>query len=172
MKRYAIVENGVVTNPAVRAEAALNNNWLELPEGLAVQAGWRYENGTFIEPVVEDEPVKTKVPLTNIAVASANARLEGDIWWIPESEAFTLTADVPLPDGELMIMSERVIDGDTVVDDMRFIAVIEQGQVTINGKFKTSGNYQITAERLNKGLARIGQRFELAFSKIEFDAYV
>ena len=118
------------------------------------------------------EPEVTKLSLTNVAVTSASARKVGDIWWMPENEVFTLTADVALPDSELMIMSERVINGDTVVDDMRFIANIANGQVTINGTFKTSGNYQITAERLNSGLARIGMPLELIFNKIEFDVYV
>lgn len=113
-----------------------------------------------------------QVELSSVEVSSASARKVGGIWWMPENEAFTLTADVALPDSELMIMSERVVNGDTVVDDMRFIANIANGQVTINGTFKTSGNYQITAERLNSGLARIGMPIELIFNKIEFDVYV
>lgn len=128
--------------------------------------------GYAAKPLLNDAPPKEQIELSNVAVSSASARKVGDIWWMPENEAFTLTADVALPDSELMIMSERVINGDTVVDDMRFIANIANGQVTINGTFKTSGNYQITAERLNSGLARIGMPIELIFNKIEFDVYV
>lgn len=119
-------------------------------------------------------PVTTKpqINLTNALVVSASAQKVGDIWWLPESEQFTLTANVALPDSKLMVMIERVIDGSNVVDDMRVIADIKNGVVTIAAKFKTSGNYQITAERLNRGLARIGQDIELVFDRIEFDVYV
>lgn len=126
--------------------------------------GFRVKTEVLSTPVIE---------LTNIAVASANAELgAGNIWWLPQGEQFTLTANVSLPDANMMIIIERVASGSTVIDDVRVKATIENGVVTINAAFAQSGNYQITAERLNAGLDIIGAGFNLVFDKIEFDAYV
>ena len=114
-----------------------------------------------------------EIELTNVQVSSASAELgAGNIWWIPQGEQFTLTANVALPDANMMIIIERLANGSTVIDDIRVKASIASGVVTINAAFSQSGNYQITAERLNAGLDTIGAGFKLAFEKIEFDAYV
>lgn len=111
--------------------------------------------------------------LTNIVVQGDHVTLgNGGIWWIPQNERFELTANVALPDTEMMIIIERVANGSNVIDDIRVKAQIIDGVVTINGVFSQSGNYQITAERLNAGLEIIEAPFRLAFDKVEFDAYV
>lgn len=127
-----------------------------------------YEETTF--SIATETPT---VELTNVQVTGANAELgAGNIWWIPQGEPFTLQGEVNLPDSDMMIIIERVASGNTVIDDLRAKASIVAGVVTINAVFTQSGNYQITAERLNAGLRTIGGGFELAFEKIEFDAYV
>lgn len=155
-----------------------NNEWIN---GEPTQNGQRYravfdfgndklgyEEKTF--SIAESTPT---IELTNVQVASASAELgAGDIWWLPQGEPFTLTANVALPDANMMIIIERVANGSTVIDDVRVKATIANGVVTINAAFAQSGNYQITAERLNAGLDTIGAGFNLAFDKIEFDAYV
>lgn len=113
------------------------------------------------------------IKLTNITVTGEHVSLgNGGIWWIPQSERFELTANVELPDSDMMIIIERVANGTHVIDDIRVKAQIIDGIVTIKGVFSQSGNYQITAERLNAGLDIIEAPFRLAFDKVEFDAYV
>ncbi|TMP46403.1 hypothetical protein CWB96_12995 [Pseudoalteromonas citrea] len=113
------------------------------------------------------------IALTNTTVTSPSAQLIGNIWWLPKDEPFTITANAEgLPDGGLMVMVERVINATQPVDDIRFVANIQNGQITMQGKFEQSGNYIITAERLNAGLERIGAPFRLAFDTLELDAYV
>jgi hypothetical protein len=54
--RFAIIENGTVTNVVIAdAETATANGWIDCPD-----AGpqWTYANGVFTEPVVV-EPVVT-----------------------------------------------------------------------------------------------------------------
>ena len=127
-----------------------------------------YEETTF--NIITETPT---IELTNVQVTSTSAELgSGNIWWLPQNEPFTLTANVALPDANMMIIVERVANGSIVIDDMRVKATIANGVVTINAAFAQSGNYQITAERLNAGLDTIGAGFNLAFDKIEFDAYV
>lgn len=119
----------------------------------------------------QDEPILIK--LTDITVTGEHVSLgNGGIWWIPQNEQFELTANVALPDSSMMIIIERVANGTHVIDDIRVKAQIIDGVVTINGVFSQSGNYQITAERLNAGLEIIEAPFRLAFDKVEFDAYV
>jgi len=55
--RYAIIENGIVTNVVVAdAETANANGWIECP---VAGPGWTYANGIFTEPVVIEPPVPT-----------------------------------------------------------------------------------------------------------------
>ena len=113
------------------------------------------------------------VQLTDVTVTGENVMLGGGgIWWLPKNSTFTLTANAQLPDSEMMVIIERVINGGTVIDDLRVKATIVGGVITVNGRFAMSGNYQITSERLNKGLETIGAPFRLAFGKVEFDAHV
>lgn len=113
------------------------------------------------------------VELTNVNVTGEHVTLgNGGIWWLPKNSEFTLTANAELPDAEMMIIVERVINGSTVVDDLRIKAAITGGVITVNGLFAMSGNYIVTAERLNQGLEIIDAPFRLAFDKVEFDAHV
>jgi hypothetical protein len=48
MNRYAIIENGVVTNVVVAdADTAAQNGWIQCDHG---GPGWIYANGVFTEP--------------------------------------------------------------------------------------------------------------------------
>ncbi len=126
---------------------------------------------TSVEEAKPQAPVV--VSLTNVNVTGEHVVLgSGDIWWLPKNSPFTLTANAQLPNAQMMIIVERVINGGVVVDDLRIKASIENGIITVNGLFAMSGNYQITSDRLNKGLETIGAPFRLAFEKVEFDAHV
>jgi hypothetical protein len=119
---------------------------------------------------VYKDPSVATIPVTNVVVSGANK--VGDIWWVQVGSTWTLTADVTLPNGQMMVMLERIVDGLQPVDDVRFIASITSGKLTISGKFDQSGNYTISKERLNRGLERIKAPFRLDFALVEFDAYV
>jgi hypothetical protein len=62
--RYAIIENGVVTNVVVAdAEYAQSQGWIECPDA---GPGWTYADGVFTAPVVvapEPAPAPTKEQL-------------------------------------------------------------------------------------------------------------
>lgn len=133
-----------------------------------------YSVEDYLASVEEAKPqAPAVVTLTNVNVTGEHVVLgSGDIWWLPKNSAFTLTANAQLPDAEMMIIVERVISGGVVIDDLRIKANIENGVITVNGLFAMSGNYQITAGRLNAGLETIGAPFRLAFDKVEFDAHV
>ncbi|WMN59272.1 hypothetical protein NI389_13790 [Pseudoalteromonas xiamenensis] len=96
----------------------------------------------------------------------------GGIVWLPINQPFSIkTTAVGIPDSQLMVMIERVVDGSKAVDDVRVLAEIKDGKVTIDGVFKVSGNYLLRASRLNEGLERIKAPFRLMFDTVEFDAY-
>ena len=113
---------------------------------------------------------RTEVMVSDVAISGAIK--QGDIWWIPQGQPFKLTGNAQLPDGQMMVMVERVVDADKPIDDVRFIATIQDGQLTLTGVFEKSGNYVISAERLNRGLERIGMPIKLVFDTVEFDAFV
>lgn len=64
MSRYAIIENGVVTNVVVAdADIAAENGWVQCDHG---GPGWTYANGVFTEPPVvapNPAPAPTKEEL-------------------------------------------------------------------------------------------------------------
>ena len=56
--RYAIIENGVVTNVVVAsAEIAAENGWVQCDHG---GPGWTYANGVFTEPPRVEPPPAPK----------------------------------------------------------------------------------------------------------------
>ena len=56
--RYAIIENGVVTNVVVAsAEIAAENGWVQCDHG---GPGWTYANGVFTEPPYVEPPPAPK----------------------------------------------------------------------------------------------------------------
>lgn len=136
-----------------------------------------YSNGSIeerlfhdgIEDIPEVEPAPV-IPLSNLEVA--NAAKVGDIYWVQEGVSMTITGDCDLPDGSLIVMAEQVVDATNAISDTRFKADIANGVVTLTAKFDKSGNYMITASRVNRGLDRIGAGVNLSFDDIEFDVYV
>ncbi|QTH70937.1 hypothetical protein [Pseudoalteromonas xiamenensis] len=129
------------------------------------------------QAAVLEKPQIQVVSLGQIAISDeANTGLVekglGDITWLPINLPFSMkTTAEGLPDGRLMLMVERVVDGSKAVDDIRLLADIKEGQVTMKGVFKVSGNYLLRASRVNEGLERIGAPFRLDFKTVEFDAY-
>ena len=51
--KYAIIENGIVTNVAL-AGGPMAQNWVETEEA---GIGWTYDNGVFTAPVIPEPPV-------------------------------------------------------------------------------------------------------------------
>ena len=68
--RYAIVENGLVTNVVVAdAEIASANGWIDCPDA---GPGWTYADGVFTAPVVV-EPTPAPAPTKEQLLAELQA---------------------------------------------------------------------------------------------------
>ncbi|ASD67641.1 hypothetical protein [Pseudoalteromonas piscicida] len=126
------------------------------------------------QTLMEEPPVEhAEIILSDVALASSSARLIGNIWWVAKNDKCLVTASVTgLPDIEIMIMIERVVNATQPVEDIRFIANVENGTFTLALEFDISGNYLLSAERVNRGLERIGAPFRLIFETMEFDVYL
>ena len=70
--KYAIIENGIVTNIAVGLRP-LTANWAAIPTGCPAAVGDRYENGCFYAP----EGSLRMMPETAQVVAALEAMLGG-----------------------------------------------------------------------------------------------
>jgi hypothetical protein len=67
--RYAIIENGIVSNVVIAdAEIASANGWVECP---VAGPQWTYANGVFTEPVVVEPVVITPTKEELLAQLSA-----------------------------------------------------------------------------------------------------
>ncbi|RZG05500.1 hypothetical protein EXT48_08165 [Pseudoalteromonas sp. CO348] len=158
------------------AYETLNNEPLDSPEApcykLTIGDNNNVLSRVLYHPVPRDN--RPTITLESIELESSASRKIGDIWWVPLGEPITITAQaLGLPNGGLMVMVERVVNASQPIEDLRFIATIKDGVVTLPLQFDTSGNYLITAKRLNEGLARIENApFRLDFETMEFDVYV
>jgi len=181
MATYTIVKNNIIDNVIEADEAYIAANH---SEDLVIKGdypvGYIYSEGIFSSPekiVVPVEDIigvaspKPVLPMTNLVVSS-EAILTGNIYWLTKDVAATVTADLALPDGEYMIIAERVVDATQVIDDTRFVATVAEGVLTMTVKFEVTGNYLFSATRMNKGLDRIGSPVHLSFDDVEFDVYV
>jgi hypothetical protein len=67
--RYAIIENGLVTNVVVAdAQIAAENGWIDCPNA---GPGWTYANNVFTAPVVV-APTPTPTPTKEELLAQLN----------------------------------------------------------------------------------------------------
>lgn len=86
MARYAIVENGIVTNIATGdAEWAAKVDAVQSDEA---QIGWRYENGVFTDPTPATAPPPARI-VRITAVQAELALLQWDM--LDAIEAYILT---------------------------------------------------------------------------------
>lgn len=186
MSQFTVIRNNIVLD-VFAADAAFMKEHYDADtviEGV-YPIGWINEDGTLRNPSsITLDPTKfldttgynpvfagPTLPLTNVAI-SAPASLVGAIYWLRKDTLATVTANVGLPDDDYMIMAERVINGSTVVDDVRFKATVVGGVISMPVNFPIPGNYLISATRLNEGLDRIGAGVHLSFDSVEFDIYV
>lgn len=180
LKRVALIDDNLIcTSDGYRLIQRVHEPYIEVKQTEPSILGFSY-NSTYkrFDPPVQ----KNIINLANSNVTAPNENNEetalkaGAIWWLPVGVNFTLSAESNLAPMQLMVMIEKVVrdrNGDYVpVDDVRVKAVIDDtGKITMVGRFRESGNYRITAERLNMGLNEIGAPFNLDFEQIEFDAY-
>lgn len=112
-----------------------------------------------------------EINVSNIEVLFDIGQKVGNIYWIPTNTLITITANIPLPDNVFMTIFEQVVDVNVPTNDIRRPATVENGIMTLQVKFKNSGNFILSSERLNKGLKVINAGFKLSPFRLEFDIY-
>lgn len=143
------------------------SDFILVETALSGDRGFEYDGVTLREKA-PDVPV---LPLTNLVIANP-AKLVGDIYWLAKDTDAVITGELALPDGDYMIMAERVINATTVVDDVRFVSTVANGVFTMTVNFPIPGNYLLSAKRMNEGLDRISSPVHLSFDDVEFDVFV
>jgi len=118
------------------------------------------------------------IPVTNIQVVDVTAAPlinKNGIYRVGKGETFKLTANVPLPDtapgDELVVIIEKLVNGNQVIDDTRALGSVKSGVLTVEKAINVDGNWALIAARQNQGLATIGApfRFEFDVEKVEFN---
>lgn len=169
MNRYAIVENGTVTNIAV-ANEPLDAGWIPNPPA-ACQIGWKYDGSTFTAPLVYTigNAVITAdgQPLTPFA---GNYYCEpGDVIQlvgnITDSGETVTSINVPVT---LKMPLVRHANGQPTTDEIYLNVTLQNGVITATGKIERSGDWKILIERNNEALQRIGAQFRLQAADITF----
>lgn len=114
---------------------------------------------------------KQVLHLTDIAITGDDVFNLGDTIAIPVGSVFQINARTNLPDGQYILIAERVTDGQTVQGDSRLKAIVSKGVAICRGKFNLSGNYVLRAARQNEGLKARGVGFDVEFTTVDIDAY-
>lgn len=114
---------------------------------------------------------KQVLHLTDILITGDDVFNLGDTIAIPVGGIFQINATTNLPDGQYILIAERVTDGQTVQGDSRLKAIVSKGVAICRGKFNLSGNYVLRAARQNEGLKARGVGFEVEFTTVDIDAY-
>lgn len=135
-----------------------------------VNGEWTFDN-PFTPEVETEYPV---IQIQNIQISNMELDAAG-IWNGPTDTVLTLTADTFLPTGKFTAIVQKIVNK-VAVSDLRFDANIAAGEgqsiLTLPLYFKDSGNYLITQERLNEGLAEIKQVFRVAFAPVDLNVVV
>lgn len=120
-------------------------------------------------------PADAELPVydvTNIQAAATTLRTVGPAkFWLEVGNSVQIGADVALPNGEIMVMVERMVRGSTAVSDIRRPVVINNGRLTLTFTPRETGLFVLDAARLNAGLIADGHDFQVAFPTHEFDVY-
>lgn len=131
-----------------------------------VDGQWTFDNPNT--PEVEK-------PVLTISDISLNCPIENGIWQLDTEQVAVLTATTQVPPGSFTAIVEKIVRGQPD-GDLRFKATIVAGEngntLSLPLYFKDTGNYQISAERLNLGLDQINQPFHVTFDKVDIDVVV
>lgn len=109
-------------------------------------------------------PVKGKQDVYNDGLAGDSFMAEADIVDGNGDVVAMINSTSPL-----RLPMIKVIDGtSTVLDQVYMDASITNGHLVATGKFKDSGDWRLTEERLNLSLENIGQDWRVSFSGMSF----
>lgn len=145
------------------------------------EPGWEdkmfFVDGSWVFDDPNTPEVETQYPVLQIQnIAINNSRLDdAGIWNVKTNTVLELTATTMLPSGEFTAIIQKVVNKEPI-NDIRYDATIVAGDVestlSLPLYFEESGNYVITAERLNQGLAEINKPFRVAFPKVDINVTV
>lgn len=125
-------------------------------------------------PVVPPVPPVFPVTISELTVSLADGLYQGYT-----NEIIVVRGFVPyIPEGIMTIIVQEMVRSSVLIREHRFNATIEQTAdpvmraFTLRMKFDQSGNYVITEERLNEGLAEIGAPIRITMPKLDFNIVV
>ena len=152
----------------------INDIWTDVAESELKQGdqyripvgGGGWEQKAYAPP----EPEKPVIEIENIDLT--NTTMAGSIHWAKKGQEITLEASGALPDGQLMLIIEKAVSaGSNVINDTRIIVNIDNEVLMASFTLPQTGNWFVTADRVNRGLEYINMPFRLNFDTIEFDIH-
>lgn len=133
-------------------------------------------DGTWVNillPVMPENPEYPTIPVivTNVDLPLNDGMYDGFI-----DQYVQVVGVLPmLPPGAMTIIVQELVGNRQVLNEKRFDATIEETEsddwrrFTLPLRWRESGNYLITQERLNEGLAQVNKPIRIALTKLEFN---
>ena len=107
--KFAVVENGIVTNMVI-ADAALEANWVQTDEA---GIGWLYDGATFSAPPEKPAPVPASMSFAQLLIGLVAeawiTEAEGEAWLVGTLPAPLLALINSLPASEQFAAKARAI---------------------------------------------------------------
>ena len=140
---------------------------------------WFLVNGTWEARDIVVASAPTEIPVIPVTIADVNISLVDGLYQGYTDDIVEVKGFAPyLPPGIMTIIVQEMARSKVLIREHRFNATIEETddpvmrQFTLRMRFKDSGNYVITEERLNEGLAEIGLPIRITLPKLDFNIVV
>lgn len=140
---------------------------------------WFLVNGVWEARDIPTSETPTEIPIIPVSISDVNISLVDGLYQGYTDDIVEVKGLAPyLPPGVMTIIVQEMARSKVLIREHRFNAVIEETadpvmrQFTLRMRFKDSGNYVITEERLNEGLAEIGLPIRITLPKLDFNIVV
>lgn len=141
---------------------------------------WFLIDGLWAAVDTTPEPeAPQEIPVLPVTIVETSVSKVDGLYQGFTDEIIIVRGVVPyLPAGIMTVIVQEVARSKLLVREHRFQATIEETEdpimrsFTLRMRFSASGNYLITQERLNEGLAEIGMPVRISMPKLDFNIVV
>lgn len=140
---------------------------------------WYLVDGVWVSQPIPTPPVPESPPVLPVTITEVNLSLVDGLYQGYTNEIIVVRGLIPyLPPSQMTIIVQEMVKSTQLIREHRFNAVIEATEddvmrsFELRMRFDFSGNYVITQERLNEGLAEIGMPVRITMPKLDFNIVV
>lgn len=140
---------------------------------------WILVDGNWVSQAIPVPETPAEPPVLPVTITEVNLSLVDGLYQGYTSEIIVVRGLIPyLPPTQMTVIVQEMARSNILIREHRFNAVIDTTEDAIMRSFELrmrfdfSGNYVITEERLNEGLAEIKMPIRISMPKLDFNIVV